>query len=83
LEDHWHAAALVLGGRDQYGGAAGGLPGSDCFAVEPLVAQQVARWWPSLQQARGNQAFVDGGGTMPQARTIREPTSVLIASRKP
>jgi hypothetical protein len=33
LQDGWHADTLVLGGRDEHRGAAGGLSGGECLAV--------------------------------------------------
>jgi len=57
-----HAGALVLGGRDQDRGAAGGLGGSKCGAVETLIAQQVTRRRPGGEQVAGDLALVDRGG---------------------
>ena len=62
LQDRWHGGALVLAGRHQHGGAAGGLPGGECGAVESLVCQQVTRRRPGLEQVLGDLALVDGGG---------------------
>src|SRR6266498_3581264 len=62
LQDRWHAAALVFGGRDQHSGAPAGLGGDECLAVESLVCEQVSRRRPGLQQVAGDVALVDRGG---------------------
>src|SRR5216683_2042791 len=51
LKDWRHAGALVLGGRAQHRGAAGGLFHGERLAVEALVAQQVTWRSPGLRQA--------------------------------
>ncbi len=61
-QDGGHAGALVFGGRDQHGGAAGGLGGSERLAVEALIAQQVTGRRPGVQQVFGDLALVDRGG---------------------
>lgn len=49
LRDRRHPLALVPGGRDGHGGAAGGLLRGDGGAVEPLAREQVTRRRPGLQ----------------------------------
>ena len=62
LQDRGHHGSLAFRGRDQDGGAAGGLPGSECPAAEALVRQQVTRWRTGLQQVRAGLALVYCGG---------------------
>src|SRR6266568_2276836 len=62
LQDRRHAPPLILRGRDEHGGAAGGLLRGECGAVEPLVREQVTRRRPGLQQVCGDLALVDRGG---------------------
>jgi len=62
LKDWRHAGALVLGGRAQHRGAAGGLFHGERLAVEALVAQQVTWRSPGLRQAGGHVALVHCGG---------------------
>jgi len=82
-QDRGHAGALAPGGWDEHGGAPGGLGGDERFAVEALVCQQVAWRRPGQEQVFRHLALVHGRGTMLQARTMRLPRSVLIASRNP
>src|SRR5258708_19113525 len=50
LQDGGHLLALTFGGRDQDGGAAGGLLRGERLAVEPPVLRQVPRRRPGFQQ---------------------------------
>ena len=61
-QDGGRAGPLVLGGRDEDRGAAGGLGGSERPAVEALVTQQVTGWWSGLEQIAGDLALVDRSG---------------------
>ena len=61
-QDGRHGGPLVLGGRDEQGGAAGGQPGGEGPAVEALVRQQVAGPGPGFEQVFGDLAFIDRGG---------------------
>jgi hypothetical protein len=88
LQDGGHADALVPGGRDEHRGAAGGLSGGECLAVEALVAQQVAGRRPGLEQVFGDLALVDRGGHDapgahdPAAQTHYGATSTRLAGRR-
>src|SRR6516165_8894241 len=53
-QDGRHGGALVLGGRDEHGGAAGGLGGGERLAVEALVRQQVTGPGPGAEQVIGD-----------------------------
>src|SRR5512142_513387 len=77
------AGALLLAGRDEDGGAAGGLGGGEGPAAEALVCEQVTRGRPRLEQVVGYLALVhrgrhDGPGADDPAAQVR-----LMASRKP
>jgi hypothetical protein len=60
--DGGHAGALVLGGRDEDRGAAGGLSGGECPLGKALTAQQVTEWRLCAGQVAGDLALVDCGG---------------------
>src|SRR5258708_14370102 len=62
LQDGGHLLAVTFGGRDQDGGAAGGLLRGERLAVEPLVREQVARRWPGFQQVLRDVALAGRGG---------------------
>ena len=75
------AGALVLAG-----GTSRAVPrvasGRRRPPLKPLSASR-SRGRARFEQVFGDLAFIDAAGTMLQARTIREPRSALMASRKP
>jgi hypothetical protein len=66
------------------GGTGGGLFHGERLAVEALVSRSRSRGGrPAASRPVATSRWFTAAGMMAQARTIREPRSVLMASRKP
>src|SRR5258706_1764666 len=83
LQDGGHPLALIFGGRTRTAVPRAACCAANALPLNPLSASRSRGGGPASSRSCATSRSLTAAGTMLQARTMRLPRSVLIASRKP